>query len=372
MHCLRNRSIQHPQCCSFLILPRSRQYSTLLQSLLLDPLELDLWRLPERPDFFRRPPRRPPLRMPLLELELELDDLELEEDNRLRRLRWSLCELPPPRDSSDDEASLLRRRPRPPLVRRLFPSDDDDDDDDEDDRRWRRCDDDRFRALLRLRERERDDDGESFLPRRDVSFGALVSRELLDAVMEVVVEGCLLTVRSALPTASSLAWFARSDLDDIEDPEDGFAAGGPLPAWSAFLSDSLVATGGLDADDDCDNDCDVWLCCFDSAAFDEEGAFHLLEEGGVGATPDVLDELMLLHLTCVRGTELAVLRPEDISSGSTPGGSGSVGSSSCARGSLERRTADAASSTAASTAPRAGGGFSSNLRCGRDDVADPA
>lgn len=234
MHCLRNGSIQQPRCYSFLILPEHRQDST-LQSLLLDPLELDLWRLPERPDFFRRPPRRPPLRLPLLELELELDDLELEEEDRLRRLRWSLRELPPPRDSSDDEPSLLRRRPRLPLVRRLSPSEEDDDDgDDEDDRRWRRCDDDRFRALLRLRERERDDDGESFLPRRDVSLGALVIRELLDAEVEAVVEGCLLTVRSALPAASSLAWFARSDLEDVEAPEDGFAADGPLPAWSAF------------------------------------------------------------------------------------------------------------------------------------------
>lgn len=107
--------------------------------------------------------------------------------------------------------------------------------------------------------------------------------------------------------------------------------------------------------------------------FEVEGALchRLLVDGGTGVTPDVLEEPTLLHFTCDRGKELAVFRPDDISSGSTPGGSGSVGSSSCASGSLERRTAEATSSAAASVEPRDDGGCSSNLREGRDIVVDP-
>lgn len=65
-------------------------------------------------------------------------------------------------------------------------------------------------------------------------------------------------------------------------------------------------------------------CCFASLG--------LLEATGVLcdalAAEGLSDALMLDHLTCDRGSELAVFRPDDISSGSTPGGRGSVGSSS--------------------------------------------
>lgn len=348
---------------------------TKLQSLLLDPLELDLWRLLlRRPGDFFRCPRRLLPRPSLLELELELDDLELELDDRLRRLR-PLRELPPPREPSDDEALLLRRRLRLPLVRRLLPlpppSDDEDDvDDEDDDRRRRRCDNDRFRPRLRLRERERDD-GESSFSRRDVSLAILAAdRELLvDATAPFVAVTAGLFAGCSALLAASLAWLVRSDLAVTEDD---LATDGPLSVSPVF-SGSLVDADGFDADDNCDVDWDERSDCFDSVGFDVEGALchRLLVDGGTGVVPDVLEEPTLLHLTCDRGKELAVFRPDDISSGSTPGGSGSVGSSSCASGSLERRTAEATSSTAASVEPRVGGGFSSNLREGRDNTVDP-
>lgn len=346
-----------------------------LQSLLLDPLELDLWRLLLRRagDLFRRP-RRLLLRPSLLELELVLDDLELELDDRLRRLR-PLRELPPPREPSDDEALLLRRRLRPPLVRRLLllppPSEDDDDvDDEDDDRRRRRCDDDLFRPRLRLRDRERDD-SDSSLSRRDVSLVVLAAdREVLvDATAAfVTVAAGLFAACSALLLAS-LAWLMRSDLVVAEED---LATDGPLSTSSVF-SGSLEEADSFEADDDCDADCDERSGCFCSVDFDVEGALchRLLVDGGTCVTPDALEEPTLLHLTCDKGKELAVFRPDDISSGSTPGGRGSVGSSSCANGSLERRTAEAASSTAASVGPREGGACSSNFRDGRDIVVDP-
>lgn len=150
-----------------------------LQSLLLDPLELDLLRLLLRRtgDLFRCPLRLLP-RPSLLELELELDDLELELGDRLRRIR-PLRELPPPREPSEDEPLSLRRLLRPLLVRLLSllppPSDDEDEvDDEDDDRRRRRCDNDLFRPRLRLLDRERDDSNSSF-PRRDTSLVVLVA-----------------------------------------------------------------------------------------------------------------------------------------------------------------------------------------------------
>lgn len=133
--------------------------------------------------------------------------------------------------------------------------------------------------------------------------------------------------------AASLAWPVRSGLVAAEED---LAAEWLLSASPAF-SGSLVDEGGFEADNDFDVDCDDRSGCFGSVDFDVEGALchRLLVDGGVGVAPDVPGEVTLLHFTCDKGKELAVLRPDDISSGSTPGGSGSVGSSSCASGSLE-------------------------------------
>lgn len=236
----------------------------------------------------RCPPR------PLLELELELDDLELELDDRSRR-RLSLRELRPPlRDSSDDESSLLLRRP--PLARRLLPlseeEDDEDDDEADGDDRRRRDGDDRP-PPLRPCERER----------RDPSLArCTVSREALPVRLEAVAPA----LASPFP-ASALAGLA------------GFFSAWPL----TFLSDSLGPCDGK-WEEPRDG-------CFASLGLPGPAPGVLCEALAVedgGAAPGLPDEPRLDHLTWDRGRELAVFRPDDISSGSTPGGRGSVGSSS--------------------------------------------
>lgn len=266
-----------------------------LQSLLLDPVELDLGRLLGRPDFLRRL-RCPP--WPLLELVLELDDLELELDDRSRR-RLSLREPRPPlRDSSDDESSLLLRRP--PFARRLLPlseeEEEEDDDETDGDERRRRGGDDRP-PPLRPCERERCDPS---LAR------CAVSREALPVRLEAAAPALASPFPASPFPASALAGLV------------GFLSAWPL----SFLSDSLGPCDGK-WEEPRDG-------CFTSLALPEAaGALcEVLAAEDGGAAPGLPDEPMLDHLTWDRGRELAVFRPDDISSGSTPGGRGSVGSSS--------------------------------------------
>lgn len=194
---------------------------------------------------------------------------------------------------------LLRR---PPLARRFLSlplSDDDeeveeDDDADGDDRR-RRGGDDRPR---RLGERER----------REPSLARCVPVSLED--LRGRLADVALLFGSAFPDSFFLAGLERSP--------DFFSA------WLPFLSDSLAP---------CD---DEWeeprAGCFASLALPEaaeEALWDALAAGDDGgADPGLPDAPMLDHLTWDRGSELAVFRPDDISSGSTPGGRGSVGSSS--------------------------------------------
>lgn len=170
-----------------------------------------------------------------------------------------------------------------------------DDDDAEGDDRRRRGGDDR---PLRPGERER----------RELSLLARCVPVSLEDLLGRLADVALL-FGSAFPDSFFLAGLERSP--------DFFSA------WLPFLSDSLVP---------CD---DEWeeprAGCFASLALPEvaEALCDALEAGDEGgADPGLPDAPMLDHLTWDRGSELAVFRPDDISSGSTPGGRGSVGSSS--------------------------------------------
>lgn len=169
-----------------------------------------------------------------------------------------------------------------------------DDDEAEGDDRRRRGGEDRS---LRLGERER----------RELPLARSVPVSLED-LLGLLADVALL-LGSAFPDSFFLAGLERSP--------DFFSA------WLPFLSDSLVP---------CD---DEWeeprASCFASLTLPEvaEALCDALAAGDEGgATPGLPDAPMLDHLTWGRGSELAVFRPDDISSGSTPGGRGSVGSSS--------------------------------------------